>query len=79
MRQLRLFNDAHDMQYAMSLTSHELGRIKQVAPESYMFIKFIRDAVHKHEAVVRHSASELQQKFSRFNTMSKLNINPFKD
>lgn len=64
MVQLKLFGDGEDVQYAMSLTSYELGKIKQIAPESYMFIKFIRDAVHTHESMVRHSTNQLQRKLA---------------
>ena len=64
MVQLKLFGDLEDVQYAMSLTSYELGKIKQVAPASYEFIRFIRNAVHTHESIVKHSAINLQRKLT---------------
>jgi len=62
MIQLRLFGDREDVQYAMSLTSYELVKIKQTAMASYEFIRFIRNAVHTHELIVKHSAINLQRK-----------------
>jgi len=64
MVQLKLFGDVDDIQYAMSLTSYELGKIKQVAPASYEFIRFIRNAVHTHESMIKHSTNQLQKKLA---------------
>jgi hypothetical protein len=47
MEQLKLFDMMDDVQYAMSLTSAELPKIKQANIYSYYFIRDIRNAVHR--------------------------------
>ena len=47
MVQLRLFDTLDDIQYAMSLTSAELPKIKRANYDAYCFIRDIRIIVHK--------------------------------
>ncbi len=64
MIQLKLFDMMDDVQYAMSLTSAELPRIKEANVYSYHFIKGIRNAVNKKMAMYRRADVEYEQEIN---------------
>ena len=65
MVQLKLFDMVDDVQYAMSLTSAELPKIKEANIYSYHFIRDIRNAVHKKMSMDRRANMEYEQEISR--------------
>lgn len=65
MVQLKLFDMMDDVQYAMSLTSAELPKIKEANIYSYHFIRDIRNAVHKKMSMDRRANMEYEQEISR--------------
>lgn len=65
MIQLRLFDTLDDIQYAMSLTSHELGRVKQANYDAYCFIRDIRNIVHKQKQMYKRADMEYKQHMDR--------------
>ena len=65
MVQLKLFDMMDDVQYAMSLTSAELPKIKEANIYSYHVIRGIRNAVHKKMSMDRRANMEYEQEISR--------------
>lgn len=65
MVQLKLFDMMDDVQYAMSLTSAELPKIKEANIYSYHFIRDIRNAVNKKMSMDRRANMEYEQEISR--------------
>jgi hypothetical protein len=65
MVQLRLFDTLDDIQYAMSLTSAELPKIKQANYGAYCFIKDIRSIVHKQKHMYKRADMEYKQDMDR--------------
>jgi hypothetical protein len=54
-----------DIQYAMSLTSAELPKIKQANYDAYCFIRDIRSIVHKQKQMLKRANMEYEQDISR--------------
>ena len=65
MVQLNLFDTMDDIQYAMSLTSAELPKIKQTNIHSYNFIRAIRNVVHKKIAMDRATQATYEREINR--------------
>jgi len=65
MVQLRLFDMMDDVQYAMSLTSAELPKIKEANIYSYHFIRDIRHAVKKKMAMYRMAQAQYEHDINR--------------
>lgn len=65
MVQLRLFDMMDDVQYAMSLTSAELPKIKQANIHSYHFIRDIRHAVQKKMSMDRMAIAQYEHDINR--------------
>ena len=65
MVQLRLFDMMDDVQYAMSLTSAELPKIKETNIYSYHFIRDIRNAMHKKMAMDRMAQAQYEHDINR--------------
>jgi len=65
MTQLELFDDIDKERFAMSLTKHELGRVKTNHPESYEWIKQIRNAVREYEVKLNHLKLVYEEKIYR--------------
>ena len=65
MKQLKLFDMMDDIQYAMSLTSAELPKIKEANIDSYNFIRAIRNAVHEKMAKNRAARAEYERAINR--------------
>lgn len=66
MQQLKLFPEVDMIRFALSLTSHELSRLKESRPDDYPRIAHIRNLVHKHDAMVRHMEKRLAFDLNRF-------------
>lgn len=65
MEQLKLFDMMDDVQYAMSLTSAELPKIKEANIHSYYFIRDIRHAVKKKMAMDRMAQAQYEHDINR--------------
>lgn len=56
-KQLELFDNRTDVEYALSLTSYELASIKQSNTHSYELIKNLRHIVQRCESIKRGADS----------------------
>ena len=65
MVQLKLFDLMDDVQYAMSLTSAELSKIRQANIYSYEFIRDIRNAVHKKMRMDKMAQAQYEDAINR--------------
>jgi len=65
MTQLELFDEIDEEKFAMGLTKHELARVKTNHPESYEWIKQIRNAVREYQAKVNHLKLVYEEKIYR--------------